>query len=123
MPRIVGVDVPNEKRIEIALTYIKGVGTHVSRKILLEASISGDVRAKNLNEDEISRIASVIQSTYMVEGELRRKVAQDIRRLMEIGSYRGMRHKRNLPVRGQKSKTNARTCKGPKKSGQVGRKK
>jgi small subunit ribosomal protein S13 len=123
LPRIVGVDIPKEKRIEISLTYIKGIGGFLSTQILQEVGIDANVRAKDLNEAEISRIASVIQNSYKVEGELRRSVFQDIRRLMENGSYRGMRHKKGLPVHGQRTSTNARTRKGPKKSGQVGRKK
>ena len=123
MPRIVGVDIPKEKRIEISLTYIKGIGKTLSNQILKEVGIGIDVRAKDLDESRISRIASVIQTGYKVEGELRRIVSQDIRRLMENGSYRGTRHKKGLPVRGQRTITNARTRKGPKKSGQVGRKK
>ncbi|OED34202.1 30S ribosomal protein S13 [PVC group bacterium (ex Bugula neritina AB1)] len=123
MPRIVGVDIPKEKRIEISLTYIKGIGRVLSKNILDEADVDTNIRAKELNEDQISRIASVIQNGYKVEGELRRMVSQDIRRLIENGSYRGMRHKRSLPVHGQRTHTNARTRKGPKKSGQVGRKK
>ena len=123
MPRIVGVDIPKEKRVEIALTYIKGIGRVLSKQILDEVGIDINIRAKDLNENEISKIAGVIQESYKVEGELRRSVSQDIRRLMENGSYRGLRHKRKLPVHGQRTHTNARTRKGPKKSGQIAGKK
>jgi len=118
MPRILGVDIPKEKRIEIALTYLYGVGRNLSNKILKEAGISPDKRAKDLNEEEISHITNTIQKTgYRVEGDLRREISQNIKRLMEIGSWRGMRHKKGLPVRGQRTRTNARTRKGPRKGG------
>ena len=118
MPRILGVDIPKEKRIEIALTYLFGVGRTLSNKILNDAQISPDKRAKDLNEEEVSRITNTIQkSGYRVEGDLRRDIAQNIKRLMEIGSWRGMRHKKGLPVRGQLTRTNARTRKGPRKGG------
>ena len=113
MPRILGIDLPKEKRIEISLTYIHGIGRVVSNRILNVAGIDPNTRAKNLTEDEVSRITAVIQKDYLVEGDLRREVSQNIKRLMEIGSYRGMRHKRGLPVRGQRTKTNSRTRKGP----------
>ncbi|MCK4993595.1 MAG: 30S ribosomal protein S13 [Candidatus Omnitrophica bacterium] len=113
MPRILGVDLPKEKRIEISLTYIHGIGRVISNRILSVAGIDPDTRAKNLTEDEVSRITAVIQKDYRVEGDLRREVSQNIKRLMEIGTYRGMRHKRGLPVRGQRTKTNSRTRKGP----------
>jgi small subunit ribosomal protein S13 len=116
MPRIAGVDIPNDKRVVIALTYIYGIGPHHARAILKEAGISEDVRAKNLTEDEISRIALIIDRNYVVEGQLKRKVAQDITRLKDIQCYRGTRHRRGLPVRGQRTRTNARTRKGPKKT-------
>ncbi len=116
MPRIAGVDIPNEKRIVIALTYIYGVGPHHSEAILKEAGIEHSVRAKKLTEDEISRIASIIDRTYIVEGQLRRQVTQNIARLKDIQCYRGVRHRRGLPVRGQRTRTNARTRKGPKKT-------
>lgn len=116
MPRIVGVDIPKEKRVEIALTYIFGIGRTTSNKILKSANISPDVRAKNLNEEEISRITAVIQKGVTTEGDLRRAVSGNIKRLIEIGAYRGFRHRRGLPVRGQRSKTNARTRKGPRKT-------
>ncbi|MFH1776696.1 MAG: 30S ribosomal protein S13 [Candidatus Omnitrophota bacterium] len=116
MPRIIGVDLPKEKRIEAALTYIYGISNPTSLKILKVAGINPDTRAKDLTEEEISRITSVIQKQHKVEGDLRREVAQNIRRLIDIGSYRGLRHKRGLPVRGQRTHTNARTRKGPKRS-------
>lgn len=120
MPRILGVDIPKEKRIEIALTYLYGVGRALSNKILKEAGISPDTRAKDLNEEEVSRIANTIQkSGWKVEGDLRRDISQNIKRLMEIGSWRGLRHKKGLPVRGQRTRTNARTRKGPRKTGTV----
>ncbi len=115
MPRIVGVDLPKEKRIEISLTYLYGIGRSISNKILTTASIDPNMRAKDLTEEEISRITAVIQKDYRVEGDLRREVSQNIKRLMEVGTYRGMRHKRGLPVRGQRTKTNSRTRKGPRR--------
>ena len=118
MPRISGVDIPKEKRIDIALTYLYGIGRKVSVDILREAGIALDKRAKDLNEDEVSRITNTIQkSSLRIEGDLRRDISQNIKRLMDIGSYRGSRHRKGLPVRGQRSKTNARTRKGPKKGG------
>ena len=118
MPRILGVDIPKEKRIEIALTYLYGVGRNLSNKILKEAGISPDKRAKDLNEDEVSYITNTIQKGgYKVEGDLRREISQNIKRLMDIGSWRGMRHKKGLPVRGQRTRTNARTRKGPRRGG------
>jgi len=118
MPRILGVDIPKEKRIEIALTYLFGVGRKLSNKILKEAGINPDKRAKELNEEEISHITNTIQKGgYKVEGDLRREISQNIKRLMDIGSWRGMRHKKGLPVRGQRTRTNARTRKGPRKGG------
>jgi small subunit ribosomal protein S13 len=117
MPRILGVDLPNEKRIDISLTYLYGIGPKVSLDILKMAEIDPAKRAKDLKEDEVARITSAIQkSGIIVEGDLRRAISANIKRLMEIGSYRGLRHKRSLPVRGQRTKTNARTRKGPKKS-------
>ena len=121
MPRILGIDLPKEKRIEISLTYIHGIGRVVSNRILSVAGIDPNTRAKNLTEDEVSRITAVIQKDYLVEGDLRREVSQNIKRLMEIGSYRGMRHKRGLPVRGQRTKTNSRTRKGPVKKRSIGK--
>ncbi len=116
MPRICGVDVPKEKRIEIALTYIYGIGRATSNKILKVVGISPDTRAKDLNEEEVSKLTSVIQQQEKVEGDLRRDISSNIKRLMDISSYRGFRHKRGLPVRGQRTHTNARTRKGPKKT-------
>ncbi len=116
MPRIAGVDIPNDKRVVIALTYVYGIGKHHSEAVLKEAGIGHDVRAKNLTEDEISRIAAVIDRNYIVEGQLRRQVTQNIARLKDIQCYRGIRHRRGLPVRGQRTRTNARTRKGPKKT-------
>ena len=121
MAPIAGVDLPNEKRIEAGLTYIYGIGWTTSRKILEKTGINPDTRVKDLTEEEAGKIRKVIESDYMVEGDLRRDVNMNIKRLMEIGCYRGIRHRRGLPVRGQKTKTNARTRKGPKKT--VGRKK
>jgi len=118
MPRILGVDIPKEKRIEIALTYLYGVGRVVSNKILELAQISPDKRAKDLTEEEISRITTAIQKGgFRLEGDLRRDISQNIKRLMDIGSWRGLRHKKGLPVRGQRTRTNARTRKGPRKGG------
>lgn len=116
MPRIAGVDIPNEKRVEFALQYIYGIGPHLSKVILKEAGIDPGARAKNLTEDEISRIASIIDRNYVVEGQLRRQVSQNIARLKDIQCYRGSRHRRGLPVRGQRTRTNARTRKGPRKT-------
>lgn len=116
MARIAGVDIPRNKRVEIALTYIYGIGRTLSNKILKEAGISPDKRVYDLTEQEVSRINAIIANNYVVEGDLRREVQQNIRRLMEIGSYRGLRHRRGLPVRGQRTRTNARTRKGPRKT-------
>jgi small subunit ribosomal protein S13 len=112
--RIVGIDLPREKRVEIALTYIYGIGRSRSNKILEEAGIDNNVRVKNLTEEEISRIRKVIEKNFKVEGDLHKEVTMNIKRLIEIGSYRGLRHRRNLPVRGQRTHTNARTLKGPR---------
>jgi small subunit ribosomal protein S13 len=118
VPRILGVDLPKEKRIEISLMYLYGVGRANSNIILKEANVDPGKRAKDLSEEEISRITATIQkSGYKVEGDLRRDIAQNIKRLMDIGSWRGMRHKKGLPVRGQRTRTNARTRKGPRKGG------
>lgn len=114
MARISGVDLPREKRVEIGLTYIFGIGKNLSNKILEEAGVSGDTRVKDLSEEEVGRISAVIASNYKVEGDLRREITQNIKRLMEIGSYRGLRHRRGLPVRGQRTHTNSRTRKGPR---------
>ena len=116
MPRIAGVDIPNDKRIEISLRYIYGIGPHFALQVLEEASIDQGTKAKDLTEDEVSRIAGVIDRTYVVEGALRRQVQQNIARLRDIGCYRGIRHRRGLPVRGQRTRCNARTRKGPKKT-------
>ena len=122
MPRICGVDIPKEKRIEIALTYIYGIGRAISNNILKVANISPDTRAKDLTEEEVSKISSVIQQQYKTEGDLKREVSSNIKRLMDISSYRGFRHRRGLPARGQRTHTNARTRKGPKKTVGVMRK-
>lgn len=115
MARIFGVDIPNDKRVVISLTYIYGIGKSTAQKILAEAQISEDRRVKDLSEDELAAIRKAA-SVYTIEGDLRREIAMDIKRLMEIGSYKGIRHRRNLPVRGQRTKTNARTRKGPRKT-------
>lgn len=116
MARIAGVDLPNEKRVEIGLTYIFGIGLTTSKKILAETGINPDVRVKDLTEEDISKLREYIDHNLQVEGDRRRTVALDIKRLIEIGSYRGLRHRKGLPVRGQRSKTNARTRKGPKRT-------
>ena len=116
MPRIIGVDIPKEKRIEIALTYIHGVGRATSNRILKMANVNPDTRAKDLSEDEVSRVTSIIQRDCRVEGDLKREFSAHIKRLIETGSYRGLRHRKNLPVRGQRTRTNARTRKGPRKT-------
>ena len=116
MARIAGIDIPREKRVEIALTYIYGIGLSSSQKILKQTSINPDTRVRDLTEDQVNRLREVIDRTHKVEGDLRREVALNIKRLIEIGSYRGMRHRRNLPVRGQRTKTNARARRGPKKT-------
>ena len=116
MARIAGVDLPKDKRVEIGLTYIYGIGRSVSNKILETAKVNPDTRVKSLTEEEISKIAGVIRSDCKVEGDLRREVTAGIRRLMDINTYRGTRHKRGLPSRGQRTKTNARTKKGPRKT-------
>lgn len=115
MARIAGVDLPPQKRIEIALTYIYGIGRKSSRDILAQAGINLDTRTKDLHEDQIKRIREVIESTRKVEGDLRREVTMNIKRLMDLGCYRGLRHRKGLPVRGQRTHTNARTRKGPKR--------
>ena len=113
MARIAGVDIPRDKRVEIALTYIYGIGVAQSNKILAQAQVNKDTRVKDLTDDEIARIRETIDKGHKVEGDLRREVSLNIKRLMEIGCYRGLRHRRGLPVRGQRTKTNARTRKGP----------
>ncbi|MCU0665825.1 MAG: 30S ribosomal protein S13 [Candidatus Omnitrophica bacterium] len=118
MPRILGVDLPKEKRIDVSLTYLYGVGKYVAGLLLKDANIPPEKRAKDLTEEEVGRLLNAIQkSKYKVEGDLRRDISQDIKRLMDIGSWRGLRHKRGLPVRGQRTRTNARTRKGPRKGG------
>lgn len=123
MARIAGVDLPNDKRMEVALTYIFGIGPSSSREILDKAGIDYDLRAKNLEEGQTAKLREIIESDYRVEGSLRSEITMNIKRIMDIGSYRGLRHRRGLPVRGQRTSTNARTRKGPKKgSGVVKRK-
>ena len=116
MALISGVDLPREKRVEIGLTYIYGIGRTSSNRILAEAGVNPDTRVKDLTDDEVKSIAAVIAETQVVEGDLRREIAMNIKRLQEIGCYRGIRHRKSLPVRGQKTKTNARTRKGPRKT-------
>ena len=116
MARISGVDLPREKRIEIGLTYIYGIGRTSATRILKEANVNPDTRVRDLTDDEVKRISAVIDETQTVEGDLRREIALNIKRLQEIGCYRGIRHRKGLPVRGQKTKTNARTRKGPKRT-------
>ena len=116
MARIAGVDLPREKRVEIGLTYIFGIGLATSKQILAETEINPDTRVKDLSEEDEAKLRECIDNNYLVEGDLRRTTALDVKRLIEIGSYRGLRHRRGLPVRGQKSKTNARTRKGPKRT-------
>jgi small subunit ribosomal protein S13 len=121
MARIAGVDLPRDKRVQVALTYIYGIGKSRSNEILQTTGVNRDTRVRNLTDEEVTRLREVIDRNYKVEGDLRRDVAMDIRRLVEIGSYRGQRHRRGLPVRGQRTRTNARTRKGPRKT--VGRSK
>jgi len=116
MPRIVGIDLPKEKRIETALTYIHGIGASSANKILKAAGVNPDTRAKDLSEEEVSRLTSIIQKGYRIEGDLRRETIGNIKRLIEVGAYKGIRHRRGLPVRGQRTQTNARTRKGPRKT-------
>ena len=116
MARIAGIDLPREKRVEIGLTYIYGIGVSASRKILAETGINPDTRVKDLTDDEIAKLRDNIDRNHVVEGDLRRDVAMDIKRLIEIGCYRGTRHRKGLPCRGQRTKTNARTRKGPRKT-------
>ena len=119
MARIAGIDLPAEKRIEVALTYIYGIGPSVARQILKSAGVSPDVRVKALTDEDSGRLRTIIEREYKVEGALRSEMAMNIKRLMDIGAYRGLRHRRGLPVRGQRTKTNARTRKGPKKTAGV----
>ena len=123
MARIAGVDIPREKRVEVSLTYIYGIGLPTSQKILSQANINPDTRVRDLTDDQVNRLREIIDRRYKVEGDLRREVALNIKRLQEIGSYRGLRHRRNLPVRGQRTKTNARQRRGPKRTVGVRRKK
>ena len=116
MARISGVDLPREKRVEIDLTYIYGIGVSSSKRILNEANVDPNIRCKDLTDDDVAKIRDVIDRTQVVEGDLRREIALNIKRLQEIGCYRGIRHRKGLPVRGQKTKTNARTRKGPKRT-------
>ncbi len=124
MARIAGIDLPKEKRIEVALTYLYGIGLALSKRVLVKANVNPDVRVKNLKDDEIARIQNTINSENLkVEGDLRREVSMNIKRLIDIGTFRGSRHRKGLPVRGQRTKTNARTRKGPRKTVGSGRKK
>ena len=122
MARIAGTDIPRDKRVEVSLTYIYGIGPTLSKKILESASVNPDTRVKNLTEEELNRLSEIINRNYRVEGDLRREVALNIKRLTEIGSYRGLRHRRNLPVRGQRTRTNARTKRGSRRTVGVRRK-
>ena len=124
MARIAGVDLPKEKRIEVALAYIYGIGPALSKKVLAKAGVSADIRVKNLKDDEVARIQNTINAENLkVEGDLRREISMNIKRLIDIGTFRGSRHRKGLPVRGQRTKTNARTRKGPRKTVGSGRKK
>lgn len=123
MPRIAGVDVPGNKRVEVALTYILGIGRSSSQKILAQAGVNPDTRANDLTDEEITQLRDIITSQYHIEGDLRREVSMNIKRLMDIGAYRGLRHRRGLPVRGQRTSTNARTRKGPRRTVGAKRKK
>ena len=116
MARIAGVDLPRDKRVEIGLTYIYGIGRTSADRILKEAGVNSDTRCRDLTDDEVKRLSAVIDESQVVEGDLRREIAMNIKRLQEIGCYRGIRHRKSLPVRGQKTKTNARTRKGPKRT-------
>ena len=116
MPRLLGVDIPADRKTVISLTYLYGVGSKTARDLCHKAGINGDTRARELSEDEVARLAALLDKDYTVEGQLRRQVAQNITRLRDIGCYRGVRHRRGLPVRGQRTRTNARTRKGPKKT-------
>jgi small subunit ribosomal protein S13 len=122
LPRIAGVDLPNDKRLEVALTYIYGIGPMTARRILKKTGIAADVRAKNLSDADTGRLRQVIENEYKVEGALRGEIAMSIKRLMDIGSYRGLRHRKGLPVRGQRTRTNSRTRKGPKRRPMAGKK-
>jgi small subunit ribosomal protein S13 len=120
--RIAGIDIPREKRVEVALTYIYGIGLPTSQKVLTQANVNPDTRVRDLTDEQVNRLRDIIDRRYTVEGDLRRETAMNIKRLTEIGSYRGLRHRRNLPVRGQRTKTNARQRRGPKKTVGVRRK-
>ncbi len=122
MARIAGIDIPREKRVEVAITYIYGIGLPTAQKILVSANVNPDTRVRDLTEEQVNRLREIIDRRHKVEGDLRREVALNIKRLIEIGSYRGSRHRRNLPVRGQRTKTNARQRRGPKKTVGVRRK-
>ena len=121
MARIAGIDIPREKRVEIALTYIYGIGLPTSQKILAQANVNPDTRVRDLTEEQVNRLREIIDRRHKVEGDLRREVALNVKRLIEIGSYRGLRHRRNLPVRGQRTRTNARTRRGRRKTVGVGK--
>ena len=123
MARIAGVDIPREKRVEVSLTYVFGIGLPTSQKILTQTNINPDTRVRDLTEEQVNRLRELIDRRYKVEGDLRRETSLNIKRLIEIGSYRGLRHRRNLPVRGQRTKTNARQRRGPKKTVGIRRKK
>lgn len=123
MARIAGVDLPREKRVEIGLTYIFGIGLHTSQELLKRNGINPDTRVRDLTDDEVNRLRDVIDKEMRVEGDLRREISMNIKRLMDIGSYRGLRHRRGMPVRGQRTRTNARTRRGPKRAIGVGKKK
>lgn len=123
MARIAGIDLPRDKRVEVAITYIYGIGRSSAKKIIEQAKVNPDTRIKNLAEEEINRLREIIEKEHRVEGDLRREIALNIKRLIEIGCYRGLRHRRGMPVRGQRTKTNARTRKGPRKTVGVRRKK
>jgi len=121
--RIAGIDIPREKRVEISLTYIFGIGLPTSQKVLAQANVNPDTRVRDLTDEQVNRLREIIDRRYTVEGDLRRETAMNIKRLTEIGSYRGLRHRRNLPVRGQRTKTNARQRRGPKRTVGIRRKK
>lgn len=116
MARIAGVDLPKDKRVDVSLGYLHGIGLSTSRRVLAQAGVSPEIRVKDLREDEVNRIREIVDKNFKVEGELRKEVNLNIKRLIEIGSYRGMRHRRGLPARGQRTKTNARTKRGPRKT-------
>jgi small subunit ribosomal protein S13 len=123
MARIAGVDLPREKRVEIGLTYIYGIGLHTSQGLLKRTGVNPETRVRDLTDDEVNRLRDVIDKEIRVEGDLRREISMNIKRLMDIGSYRGLRHRRGMPVRGQRTRTNARTRRGPKRAIGVGKKK